>query len=304
MSFAGEPEQRQLGANGVDVIDEFCEASIFDDAARYLTASSLKLSNAQKLSFYALFKQATVGPCNTPKPSLLSMYERTKWNAWNDLGRMSKDEAIVRYVAELDKVSPAWRDSGVEGESDSGDEHDEAKGKGKGKSKKKESGGGGGGGGGGTDGLMTQPQSRPIPEVEAPESSLSPSEKDVFFHAKLGRLEQVAARLKAGDNVNAKDGEGRTALHWAVDRAHESMVHALVETHGANVNAQDSEGATALHYAAMCEHLPLTLYLLQHGADASIEDESGESAAAAVRGLKGVTAQMLQLLDAAKAKGD
>lgn len=301
MSFAGEPEQRQLGANGVDVIDEFCEASIFDDAARYLTKSSLKLSNAQKLTFYALFKQATVGPCNTPKPSLLSMYERTKWNAWNDLNRMSKDEAIARYVAELDKVSPAWRDSGVEGDSDSADD-EEAESKGKSKSKKKQS--GGGGGGGGSDGLMTQPQSRPIPEAEEPESALSAAQKDVFFHAKLGHLSQVSQCIKAGQNVNARDSEGRTALHWAVDRAHESLVHALVEQHAANANVQDGEGATPLHYAALCEHLPLTLYLLQHGADPQIEDESGESAGAAVRELKGVTSEMLQLLDAAKPKSD
>src|SRR4051812_14813723 len=96
--FSGEPEQRQLGKNGVDVIDELCEASIFDEAAKYLTRSTLKLTNDQKLTFYALFKQATIGPCNTPKPSILSMYDRTKWNAWNDLGKLSKDEAIVRYV--------------------------------------------------------------------------------------------------------------------------------------------------------------------------------------------------------------
>ena len=305
MSFAGEPEQRQLGANGVDVIDEFCEASIFDDAARYLTKSSLKLSNAQKLSFYALFKQATVGPCTTPKPSLLAMYDRTKWNAWNELGRMSKDEAIARYVAELDKVSPAWRDTGVEGDSDSEEQEADSKGAGKSKSKtKKQSGSGGGGGGGGSDGLMTQPQSRPIPESEEPESSLSAAQKNLSFHAKLGRLDQVQLAIQSGQNVNDKDGEGRTALHWAVDRAQEAMVHALVEQHGANVNAQDGEGATPLHYAAMCEHIPLTLYLLQHGADPSIEDESGESAAEAVRGLKGVTPQMLQMLDAAKSKSD
>lgn len=86
------------------------QASIFDDAAKYLTKATLKLSNDQKLSFYALFKQATIGPCNTPKPSILSMYDRAKWNAWNDLGKLSKDEAIVRYVAELEKVSPSWRE--------------------------------------------------------------------------------------------------------------------------------------------------------------------------------------------------
>src|SRR5690242_12201907 len=105
-----QAEQRRLGANGVDVIDELCEASIFDEAAKYLTRTKLKLSNDQKLTFYALFKQATIGPCNTSKPSILNMYERTKWNAWNELGKMSKDEAIMRYVNELEKVAPSWKE--------------------------------------------------------------------------------------------------------------------------------------------------------------------------------------------------
>lgn len=87
-------------------------------------------------------------------------------------------------------------------------------------------------------------------------------------------------------------------LHWAVDRAHEPLVLALLTTLKADVNAQDSEGATALHYAAMCEQLPLILCLLQHGANPLLADESGETAADAIRTVSGVTPQVLQLLDA------
>lgn len=205
-SFSGEAEQRQLGRNGVDVIDEFCEASIFDEAAKYLTKSNLKLSNDQKLTFYALFKQATIGPCNTPKPSLLYVYDRTKWNSWNDLGKMNKDEAILRYLNELEKVAPSWREeSGNLVAVDSDDES-------------------GGGGGGGSNGAMIMPQSRPIAEDEVPEAEMDPNQKHIWHYAGQNNIEKVKEFIQNGVSVNEKDDEGRTSVafsmhvgssHWA-----------------------------------------------------------------------------------------
>lgn len=52
-----------------------------------------KLSNNDKLAFYALFKQATIGKCNTAQPSRMKMVERAKWDAWNKLGAMTQTEA-------------------------------------------------------------------------------------------------------------------------------------------------------------------------------------------------------------------
>jgi len=281
-----QAEQRRLGANGVDVIDELCEASIFDEAAKYLTRTKLKVSNEQKLTFYALFKQATIGPCNTSKPSILNMYERTKWNAWNELGKMSKDEAIMRYVNELEKVAPSWKEeAGNVGAADSdSDESD------------------GGGGGGGTGGAMMHPQSRPIEEEEVPESDVPDAQKDIAFYAKLNRPNMIRQLIEKGESVDKKDEEGMTALHWAVDRGHEDLVKLLLTEFKANINAQDGDGSTPLHYAAMCEHLPLISALLQHGADPTIEDDTGETAAAAVRQVKGLPQETLQLLDQAKSK--
>ena len=48
-------------------------------------------TNEQKLKFYGLYKQATLGKCNTPKPWAIQVEAYAKWNAWNDLGNMKKE---------------------------------------------------------------------------------------------------------------------------------------------------------------------------------------------------------------------
>jgi ankyrin repeat protein len=44
-----------------------------------------------------------------------------------------------------------------------------------------------------------------------------------------------------------------TALHWAVDSDHDTVVQPLLEN-GANVEAKDDRGETALHRAAKYGH--------------------------------------------------
>jgi len=56
------------------------------------------------LRFYAYFKQATIGPNNQPKPSFWDVVNRAKWQAWYNLGNMSKENAMQKYVDELKKV--------------------------------------------------------------------------------------------------------------------------------------------------------------------------------------------------------
>jgi acyl-CoA-binding protein len=69
-----------------------------------------KQSNAEKFRFYALHKQATVGPCNVPRPSWWNILgnAKAKWNAWDQLKEMSKEEAMTMYVEEFRKVKAAY----------------------------------------------------------------------------------------------------------------------------------------------------------------------------------------------------
>ncbi len=36
------------------------------------------------------------------------MVDRMKWDAWNALGSLSKEEALQRYLAALTKIAPDW----------------------------------------------------------------------------------------------------------------------------------------------------------------------------------------------------
>jgi acyl-CoA-binding protein len=83
----------------------------FEAAVKFLqnlprdSNSPVSISNEQKLTFYALYKQATIGPCNIPQPSLYKITERYKWAAWNSLGSISKEEAMEKYLRTLETVA-------------------------------------------------------------------------------------------------------------------------------------------------------------------------------------------------------
>jgi diazepam-binding inhibitor (GABA receptor modulating acyl-CoA-binding protein) len=75
--------------------------SDFAEAARFLTspaARALKVDTATKLKLYGLFKQATVGPNGTAKPSFLNLTESAKWKAWTLCGQMSAADARKAYL--------------------------------------------------------------------------------------------------------------------------------------------------------------------------------------------------------------
>lgn len=65
---------------------------------------SYQPSNTLMLNFYAYFKQATEGPVASPRPSFYNVVGRAKWDAWKRLGDMPKEEAMDRYVDDLNKI--------------------------------------------------------------------------------------------------------------------------------------------------------------------------------------------------------
>ncbi|KAG2245665.1 hypothetical protein Bca52824_085293 [Brassica carinata] len=76
-----------------------------DSSAKHVSS---KFSDDTSLILYALYQQATVGPCNTPKPSAWRPVEQSKWQSWQGLGTMPSIEAMRLFVKILEEENPSW----------------------------------------------------------------------------------------------------------------------------------------------------------------------------------------------------
>ena len=76
----------------------------FDEAAEAVKGLATKPSDNDLLELYALFKQATVGDCNTAKPGMLDFKGKAKWDAWNGKKGVSQDDAKSQYVAKVQSL--------------------------------------------------------------------------------------------------------------------------------------------------------------------------------------------------------
>ncbi|KAK0404734.1 hypothetical protein QR680_017600 [Steinernema hermaphroditum] len=70
-------------------------------------------SNDQKLKFYSLYKQATIGDVNTDRPGIFSFIERAKWDAWKGVEGTSKDDAMEQYIEVLLQMMDTVAEQGV-----------------------------------------------------------------------------------------------------------------------------------------------------------------------------------------------
>lgn len=61
-----------------------------------------KVTNAEKLACYGLFKQISSGDVNTKRPYSINFVEASKWDAWKSREGMSKEEAMAEYIKEVD----------------------------------------------------------------------------------------------------------------------------------------------------------------------------------------------------------
>jgi ankyrin repeat protein len=86
-------------------------------------------------------------------------------------------------------------------------------------------------------------------------------------------LPEVSRLLSVGANVNAKDNEGWTPLHWACRKGHVQVAKEILE-HGADITVKDNAGRTPLHWACYNGHVTVGNELLSRGAN--IEAETGD----------------------------
>eukprot|EP00092_Neocalanus_flemingeri_P013663 GFUD01014736.1.p1 GENE.GFUD01014736.1~~GFUD01014736.1.p1 ORF type:complete len:255 (-),score=67.80 GFUD01014736.1:755-1519(-) len=187
------------------------------------------------LYFYARYKQASVGKCNTTKPSFYQLTEKSKWSAWTDLGEMGRVEAQLQYIQRLTELEPNWQEL----------EANEP-----------------------TEGWVSV--SSPLREP-----ALSPGEETIWDYVKEGRAEPLnqlplplttmidqdgltllhwasdrghtdIARLllnRDKDLLDMQDSDGQTALHYAASCGHKELVIMLLEF-GADMGVLDSDGVS------------------------------------------------------------
>jgi len=100
---------------------------------------------------------------------------------------------------------------------------------------------------------------------------------DVADAAMRGDSAAVRALITQGADVNARQGDGSTALHWAVYKGNIAMMEALIAA-GADVKAATREGATPLYLASVNADAAALAALLKAGADANQPLRQGKTA--------------------------
>lgn len=211
--------------------------ALFNKAATYLQTLVSSLPQDKLLHFYARYKQATEGPCNIPKPGFFDFKGKQKWEAWKNMGDMSKDNAMKEYVDAMRETDPEWELKATSNEK---------------------------------SGSSSWVKVSTL--QQQPEDITKDEDKSSFDWVKENNVEKVK-KLQHRE-IMAKDENGMTLLHWAADRGHQEIARYLLEQK-LDVNARDSEGQTALHYAASCGHLEVVRVLLDHGGDPTIQDAEG-----------------------------
>ncbi|MEO8593516.1 MAG: ankyrin repeat domain-containing protein [Candidatus Solibacter sp.] len=106
--------------------------------------------------------------------------------------------------------------------------------------------------------------------------SLAAGDMRLIDAARKDDIEAVKAALAQKAAVNATQGDGATALHWAAHRNDVSMADLLLKS-GANANAASDTGATPLFLACTNRSAAMVERLLAAGADANATLPNGET---------------------------
>ncbi|KAJ0263172.1 Acyl-CoA-binding domain-containing protein 2 [Hirschfeldia incana] len=247
ISRGGEEDDDWEGVESTELDEAFSSATFFASTAAADRLSRKVPSDVQQ-QLYGLYKIATEGPCTAPQPSALKLTARAKWQAWRKLGAMTPEEAMEKYIEIVTQLYPTWSDSGVK----AGSRNDAVSSS------------------GGTMGpvfssLVYKEESQNDLKIDA-----------IHAFAREGEVENLLKSIESGIPVNAWDSEGRTPLHWAIDRGHLDIAKLLVDKN-ANVNAKDKEGKTPLHYAVVCDREAIAEFLVKQKANTASKDDDGNS---------------------------
>lgn len=204
---------------------------LFHYATEHMKTLVGTLHSEDLLFFYGRYKQSTIGPCNVDKPSFFDFTGKEKWNAWKNMGDMTKECAKDEYIQKLCSVDPGWLNK--------------------------------------TSETHTKNQSwAAVSSMAKDEKDLEEEEKTFVDWIKEGnftKFQELAFKWTASDVdavINYRDENGLGVIHWASDRGNKDIVRMLLDIKDLDVNLKDNDGQTALHYASSCGHLDVVQILL------------------------------------------
>ncbi|XP_042222045.1 palmitoyltransferase ZDHHC17-like [Homarus americanus] len=98
---------------------------------------------------------------------------------------------------------------------------------------------------------------------------------DIVKATQYGAIERCKELIEGGYDINKRDNENVTLLHWAAINNRREIVRYYVSK-GAVVDAVGGElMSTPLHWATRQGHLGMVVLLMKHGADSSLRDGEG-----------------------------
>ena len=128
-------------------------------------------------------------------------------------------------------------------------------------------------------------------------SAATPPDSPVADAAMRGDEGLVRVLLQQGADVNAAQGDGMTALHWAADRGDVEMARMLVYA-GASLEAATRMAEyTPLHLASRAGHGAVVRALLEVGSDPATATGSGEATALHLAAAAGDAATISALIE-------
>ncbi|KAB5531604.1 hypothetical protein DKX38_018274 [Salix brachista] len=263
-------------------LDEMFSAATAFVAATAADRNSLKASSDLQLQLYGYYKIATEGPCTSPPPSALKMTARAKWQAWQKLGAMPPEDAMQKYIDIVTELYPTWAsgstvvrrakaEMGTDRAQIAEDLWDRFSALLSMRRDQKLS----------CKVLLTSMRKAYLICISLGLhmiTRIAPLKMDaIHAFAREGEVNNLLKCIDSGVSVNLRDSEGRTPMHWAVDRGHLDIAEELVRKN-ADINAKDNDGQTPLHYATVCEREAIAEYLVKQNADTDAKDNDGQSA--------------------------
>ena len=99
---------------------------------------------------------------------------------------------------------------------------------------------------------------------------------DLDGAARENRVDVARALIARGDDVDARDEDGWTPLHWAAEGDSLDVARLLI-VRGAEVDARDKYGDTPLHRVVQKDSLSVGKLLITNGADIDAMNRYGHT---------------------------